>query len=58
MITQQETADYINSNIDSILTEKEFTLLRSKINKELAVVLIKLLGNVSVLTHIRDNESI
>lgn len=58
MITQQETADYINSNIDSILTENEFTLLRSKINKELAVVLIKLLGNVSVLTHIRDNESI
>jgi hypothetical protein len=57
MITQQQTADYININIDSVLTAEEFALLRSNINSKLATILIKLLGNVSVLTHIRDNES-
>ena len=57
MITQQQTDDYININIDSVLTAEEFALLRSNINSKLATILIKLLGNVSVLTHIRDNES-
>lgn len=56
MITKQETADYINANLATSLTEEEILILRSKITKELATVLIKLLGDVSLLIEIRDSE--
>lgn len=55
MITQQQTADYINMNINSSLTEAEMETLRSAITPELATILIKLLGDVAFLTEIRDN---
>jgi hypothetical protein len=56
MITQQETADYINANINTALTVQEINTIKSRINKNLAVVLIKLLGDVSMLVEIRDAE--
>jgi hypothetical protein len=56
MITQQETADYINANIASVLTVEEINTVKSSINKNLAGVLIKLLGDVSMLVEIRDAE--
>ena len=55
MITQQQTADYINANINDLLTANEIDSLRSKITPALAAILIKLLGDVSILTFIRDN---
>lgn len=56
MITQQETADYINENIAISLTPDEIQTIKSKITPELATVLIKLLGDVSMLIEIRDAE--
>ena len=56
MITQQQTADYINANINDVLTADEIDSLRSKITPELAAILIKLLGDVSLLIEIRDAE--
>jgi len=56
MITQQETADYINANIDDVLTTYEIAVLRAKITPALATILIKLLGDVSFLIEIRDSE--
>ena len=56
MITQQQTADYINSNINDVLTADEIYSLRSKITPALAAILIKLLGDVSLLIEIRDAE--
>jgi hypothetical protein len=56
MITQQETADYINANIATALTTEEIAAVKSNINKNLAGVLIKLLGDVTMLVEIRDAE--
>jgi hypothetical protein len=56
MITKTEVADYINANIDNDLTSDEINTLRSKISPALATVLIKLLGDVNILTEIRDSE--
>ena len=56
MITQQETADYINANIATTLTAEEIATVKSSINKDLAGVLIKLLGDVTMLVEIRDAE--
>lgn len=56
MITQQETADYINANISTALTAEEINTVKSRINRDLAVALIKLLGDVSLLVEIRDAE--
>lgn len=56
MITQQETADYINANIATELTVEELQTVKSIITPELAGVLIKLLGDVSMLIEIRDAE--
>jgi hypothetical protein len=55
-MTKQEVADYINANIESDLTPQEITLLQEKISPALATVLIKLLGDVSILVNIRDSE--
>jgi len=56
MITQQDTADYINANIATALTPEEIETVRSQITPDLASVLIKLLGDVSMLVDIRDAE--
>jgi hypothetical protein len=56
MITKQETADFINSNIASLLTSEEIQNIKEKITPALASVLIKLLGDVSMLIEIRDTE--
>lgn len=56
MINQQEVADYINANINDVLTTDEIFMLRSKITPALAAILVKLLGDVSLLVEIRDAE--
>jgi hypothetical protein len=57
MATQQEVADYINDNYQSLLTPEEIAKVDEKLNPEVATILIKLLGDVSFLTFIRDNGS-
>jgi len=55
MATQQEVADYINANINSLLTDAEIAQIDAVLTPETAEILIKLLGDVSILTFIRDN---
>ena len=55
MATKQEVADYINNNYQTILTSEEIAKVDEKMNPEVATILIKLLGDVSFLTFIRDN---
>ncbi len=57
MATKQEVADYINNNYQTILTAEEIAKVDEKMNPEVATILIKLLGDVSFLTFIRDNGS-
>ena len=56
MITKQATADYINANIATALTAEEIEIVKAQITPKLAAVLIKLLGDVSMLIEIRDSE--
>ena len=55
MATQQEVADYINANIDALLTADEIAQIDAVLTPATAEILIKLLGDVSILTFIRDN---
>ena len=55
MATKQEVSDYINNNYQTILTAEEIAKVDEKMNPEVATILIKLLGDVSFLTFIRDN---
>ena len=57
MATKQEVADYINDNYQDVLTAEELAKIDAALNPELAEILIKLLGDVSFLTFIRDNRS-
>jgi hypothetical protein len=57
MATKQEVADYINNNYQDVLTAEELAKIDQALNPELATILIKLLGDVSFLTFIRDNRS-
>lgn len=57
MATKQEVADYINANVDSLLTAEEIAKVDEKMNPEVAEILIKILGDVSFLVHVRDNGS-
>ena len=57
MATKQEVADYINDNYQDVLTAEELAKIDAALNPELAEILIKLLGDVSFLTFIRDNKS-
>ena len=57
MATKQEVADYINNNYQDILTAEELAKIDQALNPELATILIKLLGDVSFLTFVRDNIS-
>jgi hypothetical protein len=61
MITKQECADYINANIDSVLSADEIKTLEDSIKNHpaklvLTNTLIDMLGDVSILTSIRDEE--
>ena len=56
-ITKQQVADYINSNYQSSLTADDLVKIDQALTPELAAILIKLLGDVSFLVHVRDNES-
>jgi hypothetical protein len=53
--TKQEVADYINANYQTVLTEDDLVKIDQALTPELAAILIKLLGDVSFLVHVRDN---
>ena len=55
--TKQQVADYINANSQTVLTEEDLVKVDQALTPELAAILIKLLGDVSFLVHVRDNES-
>ena len=57
MATKQEVADYINDNYQDVLTAEELARIDAVLTPELATILIKLLGDVSFLTFVRDNGS-
>tara|TARA_E500000318_G_C3561240_1_gene213533 strand:+ start:1153 stop:1329 length:177 start_codon:yes stop_codon:yes gene_type:complete len=57
MATKQEVSDYINNNYETVLTQEEIAKIDAILNPETAEILIKLLGDVSFLTFIRDNQS-
>ena len=57
MATKQEVADYINANVESLLTTEEIAKIDQRLNPEVAEILIKLLGDVSFLVDVRDNGS-
>tara|TARA_R110000772_G_scaffold126653_2_gene233740 strand:- start:640 stop:819 length:180 start_codon:yes stop_codon:yes gene_type:complete len=57
MATKEEVADYINSNYELTWTAEEQTKIDQQLTPELASILIKLVGDVSFLTEVRDNES-
>jgi hypothetical protein len=57
MATKNEVADYINANYETVLTAEEIGKIDAMLNPELATILIKLLGDVSFLTFVRDNRS-
>ena len=61
MISKSEVADYINANIETVLTATEIKKLEDSIKnhpaKQLLVeTLIDTLGDVSILIGIRDDE--
>ena len=55
-ITKQQVADYINANYQLILTDEDLVQIDQALTPELALILIKLLGDVSFLVHVRDNR--
>ena len=57
MTTKQQVSDYINDHYQDVLTPAEIAKIDQALNPELANILIKLLGDVSFLTFIRDNGS-
>jgi hypothetical protein len=61
MISKNELADYINGNIETVLTAEEINTLEDSIKNHpnkiaLTHILIDTLGDVSMLTAIRDSE--
>ena len=57
MATKQEVADYINDNNETIWSTEEQAKIEQMLTPELATILIKLVGDVSFLTEVRDNTS-
>lgn len=55
MATKQEVSDYINDNYQDVLTAEEIAKIDAVLTPETATILIKLLGDVSFLTFVRDN---
>jgi len=56
-ITKQQIADYINANYQTALTSSDLIKIDQVLTPETAEILIKLVGDVSFLVHIRDNTS-
>jgi len=57
MATKQEVADFINNvDISTTLTVQELAHLQERIDPFLAKALIKIVGDVSWLVEIRENE--
>jgi hypothetical protein len=61
MISRSEVADYINGNIETVLTAEEIKIMEDSIKNHpnkiaLTHILIDILGDVSMLTAIRDDE--
>jgi len=57
MATKEEGADYINDNFESAWTADEQAKIDQMLTPEYAEILIKLVGDVSFLTEVRDNKS-
>tara|TARA_B100001093_G_scaffold212944_1_gene204304 strand:+ start:598 stop:774 length:177 start_codon:yes stop_codon:yes gene_type:complete len=57
MATKDEVADYINDNFESAWTAEEQAKIDQMLTPEYAEILIKLVGDVSFLTEVRDNKS-
>jgi hypothetical protein len=57
MATKQEVADYINDNNETVWSTEEQTKIEQMLTPETAAILIKLVGDVSFLTEVRDNAS-
>ena len=57
MATKEEVADYINANFESAWSDEEEAKVDAILTPELATILIKLVGDVSFLTEVRDNAS-
>ena len=57
MTTKQDVADYINSNLESVLSDHEIAYLQERVDPYLAQALIKVVGDVGRLIEIRDNIS-
>lgn len=57
MATKEEVADYINDNNETVWTAEEQAKIEQMLTPELATILIKLVGDVSFLTEVRDNAS-
>ena len=57
MATKDEVADYINDNFESTWTAEEQAKIDQMLTPEYAEILIKLVGDVSFLTEVRDNAS-
>ena len=57
MATKQEVADYINANYEAAWSTEEEAKIDQMLTPELAEILIKLVGDVSFLTEVRDNKS-
>ena len=55
--TKQQVADYINANYQTVLTEEDLVKIDQALTPEIADILIKLLGDVSFLVHVRDNRN-
>ena len=57
MATKEAVADYIYENFETVWTADEQTKVDQMLNPALAEILIKLVGDVSFLTEVRDNKS-
>jgi|TARA_B100001094_G_scaffold293449_1_gene313325 hypothetical protein len=57
MATKQEVSDYINANYESVWSTEDEQKIDQMLTPELAEILIKLVGDVSFLTEVRDNKS-
>ena len=57
MATKQEVSNYINANYESAWSTEEEAKIDQMLTPELAEILIKLVGDVSFLTEVRDNKS-
>ena len=57
MATKQEVTDYINANYETAWSTEEEAKIDQLLTPVLATILIKLVGDVSFLTEVRDNAS-